>query len=143
MLIQNFEKKDIEAYANLLSAVYSEAPYNEDWDLSDAITYLERFREIDPNGCFVAQNNGDIIGAVFSYSYPWHRGKLVCIQELFVSSEQRMKGVARQLLDQMSHGEKIDAWLVAHENSEAAIFYQKMGFSQEGPYKFRHGTILT
>jgi ribosomal protein S18 acetylase RimI-like enzyme len=143
MLIQKCEKKDIEACANLLSAIYAEAPYNEEWELSDAIAYLERFREIDPNGCFVAQNNGEIIGAVFSFSYPWQRGKLVCIQELFVSSEKRMKGVARQLLAQMSHGEKIGAWLVAHENSEAVKFYQKMGFSQEGPYKFRHGTIFT
>ena len=142
MLIQTCEKKDIEACARLLSAVYSGEPYNEEWDLSDAISYLERFREIDPNGCFVAQNNGEIIGAVFSFSYPWHRGKLACIQELFVSSEQRMKGVARQLLAQMGHGKKIGAWLVAHENSEAARFYEKMGFSEKGPYKFRHGTIF-
>lgn len=142
MFIKQCEKNDIKACARLLAEVYSEPPYSEKWNLSDAIAYLERFREIDPNGCFVAQNNGEVIGAVFSFSYPWHRGKLACIQELFVSSEQRMKGVSRQLLAQIGHGKKIGAWLVAHENSEAAAFYEKMGFSQEGAYKFRHGTIM-
>ena len=141
MLIRICEKKDIVACASILSAVYTEAPYNEDWDFSDAIAYLERFREIDPNGCFVALKNGEIIGTVFSFLYPWHRGKLVCIQELFVSSELRTKGVDRKLLAQLRHGEKTGAWLVAHENSETAKFYQKMGFSQEVPYKFRHGAI--
>ena len=143
MLIQNCQKKDIEACACLFSEVYKAAPYHEEWHPSDAIAYLERFREIDPNGCLVAIEDGEIIGAVFSFSYPWHKDKLVCIQELFVSSEQRMQGVARQLLAQLSHGKKMGAWLVAHENAEAAKFYQKMGFSQEGPYKFRHGTITT
>ncbi len=142
MLVRNCQKNDIEACAIILSAVYSDAPYNEEWDLSDAIAYLERFREIDPKGCFVAEINGDITGAVFSFSYPWHRDKLVCIQELFVSCEHRMKGIARQLMAQIGHGENVGAWLIAHENSEAAKFYQKMGFSQQGPYKFRYGTLF-
>ena len=126
MLIQICQPEDIGACADLLAAVYSEPPYHEAWDLPDAIAYLERFREIDPDGCFIAKEDGKVKGAIFSFSYPWHAGKLVCIQELFVSAEQRRKGMGRRLLSRISHGERVGAWLVAHERSEAARFYQKM-----------------
>jgi GNAT superfamily N-acetyltransferase len=143
MIIQSCKPKDIEACAKLLAVVYSKAPYQEIWELKDAIAYLERFRKIDPEGCFIAKVNDDVIGAIFSFSYPWHGGKLVCIQELFVSPSQRRKGIARQLLSRLNQGKKVSVWLVAHERSEASIFYQSMGLSQAGPYKFRHGSINT
>jgi GNAT superfamily N-acetyltransferase len=143
MIIKTCEPEDIEPCAKLFAEVYSEPPYNEAWDSSDAITYLARFREIDPDRCFIAKENNKVVGAIFSFSYPWHSKKTICIQELFVSPEHRRKGIGRQLLFKINHGQRIGAWLVAHRESDAAEFYEKMGFSQKGPYEFRHGVIGT
>ena len=63
MFIQAWKPNDIEACARLLSIVYLEPPYNETWDLGDAVAYLERFLEIDPDGCFIAKTNGEVVGA--------------------------------------------------------------------------------
>jgi GNAT superfamily N-acetyltransferase len=141
MIFQPCEPKDIEACAKLLSVVYSEEPYNEAWTIADAIAYLERFRGIDPDGCFVAKANDEVAGAIFSFSYPWHGGKLVCIQELFVSPNHRRKGIARQLVSSLNQEEEVYTWLVSHEKSDASGFYQAMGLSQKGPYKFWNGII--
>jgi len=139
--IHKCKTEDLAPCAKLLVSVYSEPPYNEKWKLSAAKTYLERFRKADPEGCFVAKTDGRTIGAIFSFSYPWQAGKSVLIQELFVSPKQRRKGVGKQLLSKINHGQKTSAWLVAHRESKAAKFYKKMGFSLKGPYQFHHGVI--
>lgn len=123
--------------------VYSELPYNENWNFKDALAYLCRLWQIERMGCFVAYGDTELEGAIFSFSYPWHAGKLVCIQELFISPSHRRKGIVRSLLHHLNGGKKAGAWLVAHEKSGAASFYRKMGFSTEGPYKFNYGAINT
>jgi len=143
ILIKSCGSDDIGFCAEIFASVYSEPPYNEMWEISDAVAYLERFWNIDPSGCFVARLGEEVVGAIFSFSYPWRRGKSVCIQELFVSFEQRRKGIARRLLQNINQGQKVGAWLVSHVESDASKFYEKMGFSLEGPYKFRHGVINT
>ncbi|MEW6186853.1 MAG: GNAT family N-acetyltransferase [Thermodesulfobacteriota bacterium] len=98
--------KDLAPCAKLLVSVYSEPPYNEKWKLATAKAYLGRFLKADPEGCFVADTDGKVIGAIFSLAYPWQAGKSVGIQELFVSPKQRRKGIGKQLLSKINHGQK-------------------------------------
>jgi len=98
MEIINCTENNLEECAYLLVQVYSELEYGEEWDSKNAYNYLERFYKIEPSGCFVAIENNQLVGAIFSYSYPWQSETLVYIQELFVSSSQRNKGIAKSLL---------------------------------------------
>ena len=143
MEIINCKPENIKACSSLLTKVYSEPEYGEKWNESDAYEYLERFYRIEPSGCYIAIENGELIGAIFSYSYPWQSETLVYIQELFVSLNYRKKGIAKSLLSNVGKEKNIKAWLVAKENSSASTFYEKMGFKQDGPYKFNYGTINT
>jgi len=129
--------------ASLLTQVYAEPEYKENWKHSDACNYIKRFYEIDPSGCFVAIINYELVGAIFSYSYPWQSETLVYIQELFVSINHRNKGIAKSLLNSVGNGKNVRAWLVANENTSASGFYEKMGFKKDSPYKFNYGTINT
>ena len=140
MEIINYTEKNLEACASLLAQVYSEPEYGEKWDSKDAYNYLERFYKIEPLGCFVAIENNQLVGAIFSYSYPWQSETLVYIQELFVSSMQRNKGIAKSLLQNIGNGR---AWLVANDNTSASGFYKKMGFKKDSPYKLNYGQINT
>lgn len=137
MRIRSCEAEDIEQAAQIFCQAYSAPPYSESWELANASAYLHRFWEIDPEGCFVSEENNEITGAIFSFSYPWHSGQLTCIQELFVAEASRKKGVARTLVQSMSGG----TWLVAHKASGAAEFYKRMGFRKDGPYEFYYGAI--
>jgi len=139
MQIRNCVVAEIEKAAVIFCEAYAAPPYNESWELANAKAYLQRFFEIDPAGCFIAEKNGEVIGAIFSFSYPWHSGNLTCIQELFVSDAYRKQGVACALVQSLKSG---GAWLVAHKGSGAAEFYQRMGFRTDGPYEFHYGAII-
>ncbi len=143
MIIRSCKTRDINECANLLIDVYSEVPYNEKWELNNAISYLKRFLKIDPENCFVAIMNDKVAGALFAFSYPWHSDNLISIQELFVTVSHRNCGIASKLLAQLNDGMKVGAWVVAHEKSKASLFYSKKGFSEEGPYRFQYGMINT
>ena len=140
MQIRNCAIEDIEQAAVIFCEAYAAPPYNENWELANAQAYLQRFFEIDPANCFIAEENGEVTGAIFSFSYPWHSGRLTCIQELFVSEACRKQGVARALIQSLKNG---GAWLVAHKGSGAADFYQRMGFRTDGPYEFYYGAITS
>ncbi|KMQ74066.1 GNAT family N-acetyltransferase [Marinobacter subterrani] len=141
MQIRSCEAADIEQAALIFCQAYATPPYNESWELADASAYLRRFREIDPQGCFVSEQTGEVTGAIFSFSYPWHSGKLTCIQELFVAEPSRKQGVARTLVQRVNGGLGGGAWLVAHKASGAAEFYERLGFRKDGPYEFYYGAI--
>jgi len=134
-------ERHLEKCSSLLAQVYSEPEYGEKWNERDALIYLHRFYKIEPSGCFVAYLNNEVVGAIFSYSYPWQSETLVYIQELFVSSKQRKKGIAKSLMQSVGKGKTIKAWLIAKENTSASGFYQKMGFKKDSPYKFNYGEI--
>jgi len=136
MQVRSCDTADIEQAALIFCQAYASAPCHESWELADASAYLRRFREIDPEGCFVWEQNGEVAGAIFSFSYPWHSGKLTCIQELFVAKPSRKKGVARALVQSVNGGSGGGAWLVAHKASGAAEFYERLGFRKDGPYEF-------
>ncbi|MGL1889591.1 MAG: GNAT family N-acetyltransferase [Reichenbachiella sp.] len=143
MQVLNCKPKNIKACAELFVQVYSESDYQENWTTHEAFKYLERFYLIEPSRCFVAVENDKVVGSIFAYSYPWRSETLVYIQELFVDSNQRQKGIAKTLLSSTGCGIPAKAWLIANENTGAAKFYAKMGFKKNGPYKFQYGEINT
>ena len=111
MEIVNCKPENIKACSSLLAKVYSDPEYAENWSERDAYEYLERFYRIEPLGCYVAIENTELIGAIFSYSYPWQSETLVYIQELFVSLNYRKKGVARSLLSNVGKEKNIKAFV--------------------------------
>ena len=143
MIIQDCKIENINICATLLIQVYSEPEYGESWKESDAIDYLTRFYEIDPTGCSIAVIDKEIVGAIFSYSYPWQSETLRYVQELFVSTKYRKKGIAKSLLKSVTKDKNSKVWLLANDNTSAASFYKKMGFKKDSPYKINYGTLNT
>ena len=141
MQIVNCKVENIKECAKLLVRVYADPLYQEDWNETDAHNYLQRFFDIEPNRCFIATENDIIVGGIFAYSYPWHSQTLVYIQELFVDSNHRKKGIAKSLLKSICNNENTKIWLVAKENTGASEFYKKLGFKKDGLYKFNYGEL--
>ena len=141
MHIRNCTAADIEQAALIFREAYASQPYNESWETANASAYLKRFLDIEPAGCFVAEVDGHIAGAILSFTYPWHSGRATCIQELFVSEAFRARGVAHALVKSLSDGMRVNAWLVVHKAAGAAAFHQRLGFRKDGPYEFYYGAI--
>lgn len=142
MKYRNCQESDIAACAKILSDVYALPPYDEQWELKHAVEYLLRFYTFDPALCFVATDGEMIIGAIFSYSYPWHGGENCYIQEIFVNPASQGNSVGAGLINKLSVSKKGNStWLVANENAKAIEFYKSLGFSNNGPYKFFHGAV--
>lgn len=139
MKIQACTKQELEDCASLLAEVYNTTPYHETWNVASARSYLARFHGIEPEGCYVAKNNQLIVGAVFSYSYPWHDSEMIYIQELFVSSAFRRQGVAKSLINAVSNRKNEPIWLVANQQTKANDFYHSLGFSKNSRYKIYSG----
>lgn len=139
--IRECSERDLSPTSALLQDVYAQPPYNETWSRSKAAEYLATFFRFDPKRCFVAIDQGHIVGAIFSYGYPWNTGTVLFIQELFVSERERCKGIGRGLVakavDTTANGTTIA--LIVREGTAAAGFYEKLGLSKNALYVLRSG----
>lgn len=135
---------DLTSCGALLQEIYAEPPYGESWPESRATAYLESFFRIDSDAALVATDDeGKIIGAVFGFSYPWHTGSIVFIQELFVAGQYRGKGIASNLVKQVVEEKGRDSYvaLIVREGTVAAKFYEKFGLSKSTLYELRSGKL--
>jgi ribosomal protein S18 acetylase RimI-like enzyme len=135
---------DLQPCGVLLQEIYAEPPYEESWTESQATAYLESFFRIDADGALVAiGNEGKIVGAVFGFSYPWQVGSIFFIQELFVTSQYRGKGIASDLVKQVveKNGGDSHVALIVREGTVAAKFYEKLGLSKSALYELRSGKL--
>jgi ribosomal protein S18 acetylase RimI-like enzyme len=85
MLVRTFGPDDIPFAAKLSAA--------EGWGMS--AQDLQGLLELEPDGCFVAEENGQPAGAIISVAY----GKVGWICNLMVRSTHRRRGHGRALLD--------------------------------------------
>jgi len=136
-------ESDLLRCSALLRNVYAEPPYNETWGENRADEYLEAFFRIDPKGCFVAIDQEGIIGALFSYSYPWSTGVVLFIQELFVSERARRKGVGRGLVAKAvdSKGKHSNVALIVREGTAGSKLYERLGLSKNKHYVLYSGKV--
>ena len=141
--IRECNESDLSSCSTVLRETYSESPYKECWPEDRAREYLEVFLRFDPKGAFVATDNGKLIGALFGYTYPWHTGSVLFIQELFVSKKRRGKGIGRGLVTHALERTARDATvaLIVSEGTDAAKFYEKLGLYKNEVYALRSGKI--
>ncbi|OZA26892.1 MAG: hypothetical protein B7X91_10170 [Hydrogenophilales bacterium 17-64-11] len=142
--IRQCNETDLPSCGVLLQQIYAEPPYGEHWPEIRATAYLESFFRIDSDGVLVATADaGKIVGAVFGFSYPWHTGSIIFIQELFVADQHRGKGIAGDLVRQVVENKGGDSHvaLIVREGTVAARFYEKLGLSKSTLYELRSGTL--
>jgi GNAT superfamily N-acetyltransferase len=90
---------------------------------------IERMFAYEPNGCFIAEADGDRVGHVFSINY----GKVGWIGMLIVDKEHRQSGFGTLLMKQaMSHLLNLGVETIKLEAvPEIADLYRKLGFIDE------------
>ena len=99
-------------------------------DIEDSKAGIEKYLKRNPNTCFVAENNGEIIGSILS----GHDGRRGYIGHTAVSLSERKQGVGTALVNSVIDALKQEgivriALFVFKENTTGNEFWEKKGFS--------------
>lgn len=111
-------------------------------DVDDSEAGIERFLIRNPRTCFVAEENGKIVGVIMS----GNDGRRGYIYHTAVAPEQRHKGIATALVNTAvstlkSLGIYKIALVVFERNADGNAFWEKMGFSSRDDLVYRNKAV--
>lgn len=138
MKIRKMTIKDYEAVYGLWLSCKSMGLNTVD----DSREGIERFLDRNPDTCFVAESDGNIVGAIIAGS----DGRRGYIYHTAVSPDQRRQGIASKLVEAaMSALENIGitkaALVVFDRNADGNAFWERAGFTVREDLVYRNKSI--
>lgn len=111
-------------------------------NLDDSEEGVARFLARNPATCFVAEENGGIVGAILTGS----DGRRGYIYHTAVSPEHRRRGVARALVNAALKalrelGIHKAALVVFAANKDGNAFWEKLGFTERNDLTYRNTAL--
>jgi GNAT superfamily N-acetyltransferase len=106
-------------------------------------TVNQHLQDNFPGILLVARNKGTILGVTLAvYTPSAELGRVMTVNDFFVTPDHRRKGVGRQLVKRLIEEcrlMKIDeiGLEVLHENKTAAAFWKSVGFQQAERFLYR------
>lgn len=111
-------------------------------NLDDSEEGIRRFLARNPDTCFVAEENGTVIGVIMA----GHDGRRGYIYHTAVNSNFRRQGIAKELVKSAlkalkNCGINKVALLVFQRNETANEFWEEMGFTVRDDVLYRNKTL--
>lgn len=111
-------------------------------DLDDSEEGIRKFLERNPETCFVAENDGMVIGVIIA----GNDGRRGYIYHTAVNPLFRGRGIGRKLVESAMNALKEAginkvALVVFGRNKDGNEFWEKMGFTVRGDLTYRNKTI--
>lgn len=111
-------------------------------NLDDSKEGVEKYLKRNPTTCFVAEEDGKIIGIIMS----GHDGRRGFIYHTAVAVEYRYRGIARELVNHAMAALKeegiVKVALVAFSrNTTGNAFWEKLGFTERDDLVYRNKNI--
>ncbi len=133
MKIRKAEKTDMPAVLELIQelAIFENEP--QAVDISVETLQKEGFSENPLFNCFIAEKEGEILGAaLFYFRFSTWKGRIVHLEDLIVRESERGKGIGQALYDRVMQfafdmGIKRVSWEVLDWNEGAIKFYERTG----------------
>ncbi len=112
-------------------------------DIDDSRDGINRYLLRNPDTCFVAEHENNIIGAIIA----GHDGRRGIIYHTAVSQKEQRKGIGEKLLDAVMEALKNEdiskVFLVVFKNNNKGnSFWSKQGFTCRTDIVYRNKTIL-
>lgn len=111
-------------------------------DLDDSKEGIEKYLKRNPETCFVAENNGEIVGVLLS----GHDGRRGYIYHTAVAVNNRKQGIGKELvrhaMDALKQEGIHKVALVAFERNETGnAFWERLGFDVRTDLTYRNKNI--
>ncbi len=137
MDIRPVQEEDLPRCAQLYAEVFSSPPYQEDWTYERALARLREFWLACSRSCFVAEQQGRVVGFAFCSYHTWWFGRVVRIEELGVDFRLQRHGIGTTLLEHvMAAGREAEGIqsveVVTPRTVPALEFYAAHGFLSAG-----------
>lgn len=133
MIIRKIEPKDLEACAEILEKAYMQAPYNEIFQASSALRYIQGKYKNCSDHSFVAVNDEDaVLGFIFLNISSWTDGLQAILEEIVVDTNLQKTGVGKALMiytnDYLQSLGAKSVMLWAKNDPSLIGFYEKNGY---------------
>lgn len=111
-------------------------------NLDDSREGIEKFLKRNPETCFVAEEEGRIVGVIMA----GHDGRRGFIYHTAVDPQRRKQGIARQLVDAAMKaledcGINKTSLVVFGRNEDGNAFWEKIGFAERKDLVYRSKAI--
>ncbi len=128
-----YKEADIEGLASAMSKVYSEEPWNEQWNQERAVRRVQAILGNYQSIGLVAEDDGVIVGGLLGFVDPYADEDFFYVSEIFVVPEYKKHGIGKNLLKELEEEIKKQGisvvQLMSIEPNE--VFYGKCGLSKD------------
>lgn len=113
-------------------------------NLDDSRDGIARYLRRNPETCFVAREDGELVGVILS----GHDGRRGFIHHAAVKVSERHKGIGRTLVEKAvdslkGEGIKKVAFVVFKSNLTGNAFWEKLGFEERSDLVYRNKCITS
>lgn len=147
MKIRPARKQDTNTLAKIYVDAYNPLNIGESWDAESAKRLLLHLYKSQPDLTFVAEIDGEVVGAINALIKPWWDGNHITDGEVFVDPKFQGKGIGKKLIQYlfMEARKRYQAvsWdtftHVVHEHPMK--WYKSMGFEEINEWRMITGDI--
>ncbi|MBO6149287.1 MAG: GNAT family N-acetyltransferase [Lachnospiraceae bacterium] len=133
--INPISKEHIEEYGRIYAEAFSEEPWNDLWEVDDAIVHIRELMDSDQAYGLEYVADGQVVGFILGTSMLFHYGRTFEINDLAVDPRYQRKGIVKRLLEQCLEDIKekgmVGVHLITAEEGMLPSFYEKFGFKKE------------
>jgi ribosomal protein S18 acetylase RimI-like enzyme len=133
--IQSLKIENLERYGEIYAAAFSGEPWNDPWNVEDAIIHVRELLESKQSYGLECIEDGKVVGFILGTSMLFHYGRTFEINDLAVDPAYQRRGVAKLLMESCLADIKAQGMVGVHliTAGEGVLpeFYERYGFKKE------------
>ncbi|MBR1855690.1 MAG: GNAT family N-acetyltransferase [Oribacterium sp.] len=134
-LIQSINIENLERYGEIYAAAFSGEPWNDPWNVEDAIIHVRELLESKQSYGLECIEDGKVVGFILGTSMLFHYGRTFEINDLAVDPAYQRRGIAKLLMEKCLADIKSQGMVGVHliTAGEGVLpeFYERYGFKKE------------
>jgi len=134
-IIQSINIENLERYGEIYAAAFSGEPWNDPWNVEDAIIHVRELLESKQSYGLECIEDGKVVGFILGTSMLFYYGRTFEINDLAVDPAYQRRGVAKLLMESCLADIKaqgmVGVHLITAVEGVLPEFYKRYGFKKE------------